>query len=39
MTMMQKLRDPYGLVDAKKLAELEEDAQASFFELQTRWGG
>jgi hypothetical protein len=23
----------------KRLAELEEDAQASFFELQTRWGG
>ena len=23
----------------KKLAELEEDAQTSFFELQTRWGG
>jgi hypothetical protein len=22
----------------KKLAELEEDAQTSFFELQTRWG-
>ena len=23
----------------KKLAELEEDAHTSFFELQTRWGG